>query len=418
MDKTKTKKLSLVGLITLYLACSSAYIGNLIAPVTSAMLGEFAGASTFWKNYLISGAAIIAMIFNALTGVAAQFISKKKLQVIGTLCFCVGGLGLIWAKSLPLFAVLRSLVGVSSGIVLVVTPAIICEMYVDVRERSRFLGYLHVCTTGFGVLFSFFGGLIASRTSSWRNVFFMNLVAVVAFAGAFFLIPDTGAEGKKKNQEKKQKEMSAGGKEEKFNLSLTVFILAGQFLMSMLFYVLVYLIDLYVVENKVGDSMVTGTFSAIGMAAAAVVSVFFSKIYMKTGRWTSPLTWIPTGLCFALLATRPNRVLFLALAAVAFSSWSLNYLYYLQKLSELAPSSKTTMMMSLNSVAASGGGYLSPFIPTALKAVFGVDTMRESYLYIGIIMLIIAATAIVLIYVMKDIHDRPEEKAAAKQASA
>lgn len=406
-----TKKLSIAGLITLFCGYGSAFAGSLISPVTSNLMGELSGAPEFWINFVVSGAALVALVFNFITGFASQFISKRKLQLIGNICFCVGGIGLVFARGLVAWAICRSLIGVSSGIVCITIPAIICEEYVDIKMRSRYLGIYNFVGCALGMAFSFGAGIIATSTPNWHSVFWLNAISIVGLLGTLFLVPDNGASGKKAKEEK---EVSQAADTGKFNLPFCIVLLIGQALAQALFCVVYYLIDLYVVETGIGNAALTGTFSAIGTAAAAIISVVFGVVYMKLRRWTAPISWLLVAIPYMLLSMKTNSVVFVILGAIMFAANSIAYVYYMTKISELAPPSKSAMLMTANSVVCSGGMYLSPFIPSLVKALFGAETMQASFLYIGLAMLICGIISIILIFVMKDSHDKPQ--AAAKEA--
>lgn len=399
------KKLSVAGLITLFCGYGSAFAGSLISPVTSNLMNELSGSPEFWINFIISGAALVALIFNFVTGFASQFISKRKLQLIGNICFCAGGIGLVFARGIVAWGICRSLIGVSSGIVCITIPSIICEEFVDIKKRSRYLGIYNFVGCALGMIFSFGAGIIATNSPNWHNVFWLNAISIIGLLGTIFLVPDTGASGKK------AKETTAESQEvstEKFNLPFCVVLLIGQALAQALFCVVYYLIDLYVVETGIGNATLTGTFSAVGTATAAIISVVFGAIYMKLRRWTAPVSWLLVAVPYILLSMKTNSVVFVVLAAVMFAGNSIAYVYYMTKISELAPPSKSAMLMTANSVVCSGGMYLSPFIPSLVKSMFGAETMQSSFLYIGIAMVVCGVVSTALIFLMKDSHDKTQ----------
>ena len=406
-----TKKLSFAGLITLFCGYGSAFAGNLISPVTSNLMGELSGSPEFWVNFVISGAALVALVFNFITGFASQFISKRKLQLIGNICFCVGGIGLVFARGLVPWAIFRSLIGVSSGIVCITIPAIICEEYVDIKLRSRYLGIYNFVGCALGMVFSFGAGIIATSTSNWHSVFWLNAISVIGLLGTIFLVPDNGASGRKAKGGEAVSETAETGK---FNLPFCIALLVGQALAQALFCVVYYLVDLYVVETGIGSAALTGTFSAVGTAAAALISVAFGAVYMKLRRWTAPVSWLLVAVPYVLLSIKTNSVVFVVLGAIMFAGNSIAYVYYMTKISELAPPSKSAMLMTANSVVCSGGMYLSPFIPSLVKSLFGAETMQSFFFYIGIALLVCCAVSVLLIFVMKDAHDKPQAAAKAE----
>lgn len=396
------KKLSVIGLITLFIAYSSAFAGSLISPVTSNLMAELEGSPIFGINFVISGAALIALIFNFITGFASQFISKKKLQIIGTLCYATGGVGLVFARGLVPWIICRSLIGVSSGIVCVTIPAIICELYINIDKRSKYLGFLNLVGNAVGIMFSLLGGMIAVTSPNWHNVFWLNSVAFIALIGAIFLVPDMGVEGKKEKTQNENK------KKEHFNVPFCIILIIGQVLCNGLFCVIYYLIDLYVVETEIGTSALTGTFSAVGTAFAALSSVVFGIIYMRLKRWTAPVAWILVAISFIVLSLKANTGIFIVMGALGFAFNSISYVFYQTKLSEVAPPSKVSMFMALSSAAAAAGMYLSPYIPSIIEAIFGADTMQQSFLYIGLILVVCSIASVVLIFVVRDEHDKPK----------
>lgn len=389
-------------LFVINLAYGAAYVGSLLAPVTTRMFEEFAAYPDFWKNYIISGPALWVAVFSIVTGVAARYVSKRKLYLTGAICYVVSGLGLVLARSLPAYVVLRTIGGISAGITGVTVPGMLCELYSDPRERSRYLSYFTLTGAGMGMAFSLLGGAIATW-GDWRNVFWINIISIPAVIAAFFFFPDTGAEGEKAAQ-------ASEGQKRPFNRPLFVTVVLGQFVMCTLYRVIYYLADLYVSQTGIGGSALTGTESSAGQLMAALCAMSFAAAYGKLRRWTSPVTWCVVGLAFVCLGFHANAVLFVLLGAVAAGAQSINYIYYQQKLSELAPAGKTTLFMMLNSVLIALASYLSPFLPTVFKALTGTADMQETFFVMGTVILVCAAAAVVFVFLIRDVQPVKSQK--------
>lgn len=397
-------------LIGLYLAYASAFTTNLVTPVTSLMLEDFANYPEPVINFLISGATLFTLGTSFLVGILAKYVSKRKLQIACTAIYSIGGLGMVFATKLPLFLAFRMCCGVGSGCAMITIPGIICELWPEGRERTRYMSLMTTTGLVIAMIFSFFSGVIADRSSNWHNVFWLEIVAVFSFITAIFFVPETPPEGKSnavKNAE------GGPAEKKKVNIPFLLVIIAGQFLMQCLYSVMYYLSDLYVSQTGIGTASLTGLNLSVASASSAVLTLAATAMIMKLRRWTAPGTWLIAGLSFLVLGLFPNPIVFVTFCGTAAGFATINYVYYQVKFTELAPPDKLSMFMTMNTFASTVSMFLSPYVPSLFRVLFGAQNMKESFLWLGIIMLAITAISILLIFIVRDEHDKPKPEAVA-----
>ncbi len=406
--KTMSRGKTVIMLIGLYLAYASAFTANLVTPVTSLMLADFADYPEPLVNFLISGATLFTLGTSFLVGILAKYVSKRKLQIACTAIYSIGGIGMIFATKLPLFIACRMCCGVGSGCAMITIPGIICELWPEGRERTRYMSFMTTVGLIIAMIFSLCAGVIADRTSNWHNVFWLEIVAVFSFITAIFFVPETPPEGKANAA---QAADGSPGVKKKVNVPFLLVVIAGQFLMQGLYCVMYYLADLYVSQTGIGSASLTGLNLSVASAAGAVFTFAATAVIMKCRRWTAPWSWVMVGVCFLALGLFPNPIIFVAACAIACGFQTFTYIYYQVKFTELAPPDKLSMFMTMNTFASTVSMFLSPYVPSLFKRLFGAQDMQASFLWLGIVMIAIAVISVLLIFVIRDEHDKPAPEA-------
>ena len=395
-------------LIGLYLAYAASFTATLMSPVTSIIFREFADRSEVELNFLLSGSTLFTIAASLLIGVLARRISKKKIQIACTAVYSIGNLLMLFGTSFPMFLAGRMCCGIGSGAAMTTIPGIICQIWPEGKERTKYISYMQTAGLLIGVVFSLFSGIIADRSSNWHNVFWLGIVSVFSFFAAVFVIPDTPPE--REIQTDSVKTAGGAGAKKKINLPFLLVIFAGQFMMNGLYCVMYYLSDLYVSQTGIGTAALTGLKGAVASGSGALIALVATAIYMKLRRWTAPGTWLWIGACFLMLGLYPSAVVFVVGCGFACAGQTVNNIYYQMKFTELAPPDRVSMFMSINTFATTFSMFLSPYVPSLFKKLFGAQNMQESFLWLGIIMLAIAVISVILIFVVRDEHDKPQKK--------
>ena len=164
--------------VALWTAGYGALSDSVIVPLLSAILEEFSDASETMRNLFVSGAsAVMAMIFAMLTGVLMRHFSKRKLLILGTTLFAIGGIGGAFAHSMEFLLLTRMFDGMSDGIIMTTAASLVAQLFPDEKERSSFFSYNTVFSALFGMATASIAGVLCVK--SWRLGFLANGLAFV-----------------------------------------------------------------------------------------------------------------------------------------------------------------------------------------------------------------------------------------------
>ncbi len=128
---------------------------SVIVPVITGIYEEFPSASMFLKNYVLTGGYLFSLFASLAAGILMKKISKRKLMLFGSICFFIGGFGAVFTSSMEYLALMRTLDGLSDGILAATALSLITELYKDERERASMIGLYTGVSAAFGFAFSF-----------------------------------------------------------------------------------------------------------------------------------------------------------------------------------------------------------------------------------------------------------------------
>lgn len=253
-------------------------------PMVNAISVEFSNASAFLLNYVISGNAILALISGLVTGVLLRYIRRKPLLIGGTLVFAIGGIGGAFSTSLEFLAVMRSLDAISDGILTVTTAVMIVELWKSEKEQSFVFGMHSAFAGTFGCIVGIFAGYISVH--SWRHVFYINGVTFISVILCILFVPDTKPP---KYEHKEEGHLEEWEKRLVWKPLPFVGILGAMLVLGSLCYMIAMLLDLFIAEQGIGNSIITGYMSIItaavgfigNMSAPAVLTRIKRKSFLS-----------------------------------------------------------------------------------------------------------------------------------------
>lgn len=369
--------------ITIYAIGYGVYGPGIVIPLITAILSEFTDASLFATNMVLSGgASIFGLISALLTGVFVKYIDKRKLLLFGTTLFFLSGVSGIFATSMNYLIVIQSLCGFADGIMLVTVLTLIPELFSDEKERSSIFAMNFAFSSLFSMITIFMAGVLC--TISWRLAFITDIVAVIPIFLVYKNIPATAKEEQVAKSDKPKEKIN-------WNPLPVIIAISIYLIINSLAVIPYFMLDLYVSENLLGNSVLTGTLSTVVNLVALGFSVIFSKVYMKTKRIMPFVFSVILSLVFIFLfLTRSVPVVFICLALQGVMSTTV-YLYYQCVIAQKTPSSKLGFYMGLYMVAQYLGPVIGPYLPNVVSGVVpSVDTLTKSYVYLGIVAGVIA----------------------------
>lgn len=148
-------------------------------------------ATTTELQWIVDAYVIVFAGLLLSVGSLADRIGRKKVFLAGLVLFAAGSAWAAYSGSVEMLIAARAAMGLGGAFMMPSTLSLITAIFTDRRERQRAIG-LWAATTGVGAaLGPIVGGLLLTRFW-WGSVFLINVpIAVLGFACAIPLIPDS-----------------------------------------------------------------------------------------------------------------------------------------------------------------------------------------------------------------------------------
>ena len=149
-----------------------------------------------------------------------------------------------------------------------------------------------------------------------------------------------------------------------------------------------YLVDLYVAEKGIGTSVLSGVLSSAMSIIGTIACLAFGFIYMHAKRFVSLFCFL--GCAFALigLSVSNDAIMAFLMVILAGSSFAICTPYFSCLIAEQAPGN-VGIFMSIFTIEMYAAAFLSPYIPFVIKSIFHTSTISGSFLFSGIILIIL-----------------------------
>ena len=273
------------------------------------ILASFPNAAESTVMLMLSLPSITGIAGILLAPLLQKWLSYKTQSLLAMgLLLVAGALSLLFYTSLPMLVTGAALMGLSYGILATAYPLLIGLHFSD-KLRAFMMGVATGVLQLGRLAFMLLGGFLADIR--WQYVYIPVAFAAVAFVAVLIFLPDT--------------RIASAEKTERVRLSLRK---CGELLQlcllgaaaAVLYFVTVTHISVHVEGNGLGTAATTGVANSVGLIAAIIMSILFSKAFRVTGKFTLAAGFGLLGLgllCCGLFVTLPTLFLGLILANLA-----------------------------------------------------------------------------------------------------
>ena len=169
-------------LLPVLLACASLTVmaGATVAPGLPGLLEHFSSHpdAEYLTRFILSIPGLAIALSAPITGFLADKIGRRVLLCVGVAIYIVSGSAGLWLDDLILLLVSRFVLGLSVGMVMVCSMALLTDHFQG-AERDRAMGIQSSAMAAGGIVFIFAGSILADV--SWRAPFAVYLVPILLF---------------------------------------------------------------------------------------------------------------------------------------------------------------------------------------------------------------------------------------------
>ena len=320
-------------------------------------------------NVLIPTVGILSTIF-----INRGLFTKRAAIISGlVLLACSGACALFFNTEFWHIRLLSVILGTGIGLFIVNTASVFFDNFQN-DERQLIAGYQ---TTGInvgGIALGLVGGALASVI--WYGGYILLLIGLPIAVLAFITVPKVP----RRTSASIRKESGSGGMNKMIYYYCVIL-----FLFMMLYAAGGSNISTHIRQAGYDNPALAGAAVSVQMAGGAVCGLFFGKISAKIGDMIVVLSCALMLVGFGLLGLFPNSipVTFIAIfiAGMSLSCTAPRMMFAVSSLTN--ESTSATAAAFINSIAPSGGGFVSPYVITrTTNALFGESTAMR-YLFVA-----------------------------------
>ena len=321
--------------------------------------------------------AIALAVISVASGALVRF-GKKRLIILGTIFFTVGGVAGSFITNIYYIWFTRLFEGFGAGLVMTVSLMMIPQIFTDQARVDKIMGYNGILMALFSGIITFTSGYLA--LVSWKLPFMYYLVGVVILVFQVLYIPDD------------RKELAAeGGAPAKSHISKAGVMHAVSGLAFGLFTSFFFVcISGVLAENGVGDASMAGMASTFNTIGSFISGFFFAYLFGKLKDYSFTVFYLFMIVAWAGLLNTSNAIMVYFAAFVNGIGWNLFFSGYLAKVSMISDESSVEANMALANGVFYIGQFLTPFAMTAITAISGNTSPVFAMKVVWVILVILA----------------------------
>ena len=320
-------------------------------------------------NVLIPSIGLISTLF-----INRGLFTKRAAIISGlVLLACSGVCAIFMNTEFWHIRFLSIVLGTGIGLFIVNTASVFFDNFQN-DERQLIAGYQTTCINVGGIALGLVGGALASVL--WYGGYILLIIGLPVAILAFFTIPKVP----RRTSASLRKESGSGGMNKMIYYYCVIL-----FLFMMLYAAGGSNISTHLKQAGFTNPALAGAAVSVQMAGGAVCGLFFGKLSAKLGDLIIVLSCALMLVGFGLLGLFPNSipVTFIAIfiAGMSLSCTAPRTMFAVSALTN--ESTSATAAAFINSIAPSGGGFVSPYLITRTTlALFG-DSTASRYLFVA-----------------------------------
>lgn len=351
----------------LSLSFLSVLSGAAISPALGRIQQAFPEVSPLTIQMTLTLTPLFIIPFSLITGRISLIFQKRHILFVGLAIYLLTGIGGGLMNNMTMILVMRSLLGVGTGLISALSLSLIADFYHG-EERSTTMGQSSAIATMGGIVLTLLSGWLAMF--NWRYAFAAYLVSFIVLVMVFFFLPEPP--NSKQHKATSSRKLPIGVYGMGF---LTI-------LLMIVFYLIPTRIAFYIQETGIGDAGQSGISIATMNMAAFLIGMAFGWVRRQLNSITTIL-----GLFFlggGLIALNFVQTLPAVLIALFFAGLGIGTLMptIFLTTANLVPNELNGPALSITNSSLYLGQFLSPLAFSALAAIFRFQSIRDDF-YVG-----------------------------------
>jgi len=360
MDKTKNKKGMMTAILSLSLLTVMA--GAAVAPALGTIREHFSDSPATVVQLIISMPALFIFLTSFIFPSFCKKYGSRTLVMTGLALYITGGCGAALFDNIWIVLVFRALVGAGVGFIMPLSTGLL-SYYYPPEELDRLMGLSSAMNQMGGAVATFIAGLLA--TISWKAAFMVYFMGLISAVLCLIFLPNDMIGGNENHGQVDEIRKNEGSPFKRYFL----YILAMFILMSTFF---IYPSNYALEAGKSGN--ISQEAIALIMALMDVIAfmgglafVHIKKMIRENAHFTAPVLFM----IGYLILSFSNGVVLSVIGSffVGFANGA-GVPCIIAAASRKAGKEAVSTVMPLISAALYLGQFVSPFVMSAVKAVF------------------------------------------------
>ena len=390
--KNMSKARLALALAALFLSTSCTMGDMAVVPIFANLFEVF--PQTAIVNGIISWPSIVGLFFCLIGGYLTDKMDKKWLMVIGFALYTLTSVFGCAIENVYYIAACRCLAtGAGWGLTSTAAFAIIADLYEDENKRGTVNGWYNASMALMGAALSFIGGILA--VTAWQNAFrtyWINvpiLIMLIAFLPSLPPKKEAAAESKAAS--------AASGKDLTGWYKPLIPIIIQVLVVASCYYVIAYMISVFVADAGIGNEAFSGTLSSVGTIFSFLANLVFGLYYAKLKKATGLPSFLVLGAGFLLMGLVPTRGVSMVCCALMGAFWGIFYSFFYTETTVVVPEEKQGTALGIINAVNGLCMVVCTYGVTALEGVMGTESIVPLFPILGVLCLLIAAFAAVLV---------------------